>query len=141
MVLLLVVGPSSLPEYRDPDAGRIDLPAPRLSLVAVLAAIYGLKQSPSMVSVGWRSSRSLQVSSQGYLLRGQRSLRRPAVDLSLFRLPAFSASLVTFMLGAVAAFGSFVFIAQYLQLVEGLSPLEAGSGRCRARSGSWLVPR
>ena len=44
MVLLLVVGPKLLPEYRDPDAGRPDLLSALLSLVAVLAMIYGLKQ-------------------------------------------------------------------------------------------------
>ena len=44
MVLLLVVGPSLLPEYRDPNAGRLDLVSAAPSLVAVLAAIYGLKQ-------------------------------------------------------------------------------------------------
>ena len=33
-----------LPEYRDPDAGRLDLASVVLSLVAVLAVIYGLKQ-------------------------------------------------------------------------------------------------
>ena len=29
MAALLVLGPRVLPEYRDPDAGRLDLPAPR----------------------------------------------------------------------------------------------------------------
>src|SRR5688500_6648107 len=44
MALLLVLGPFLLPEFRDPHAGRIDLPSAALSLAAVLAAIYGLKQ-------------------------------------------------------------------------------------------------
>ena len=37
MVLLLVLGPLLLPEYRDPDAGRLDLLSAALSLAAVLA--------------------------------------------------------------------------------------------------------
>jgi len=44
MLLLLVLGPMLLPEYRDPDAGRLDLGSAALSLTAVLAVIYGLKQ-------------------------------------------------------------------------------------------------
>ena len=43
MGLLLVVGPRLLPEYRDPDAGGLDLISAALSLLAVLAVIYGLK--------------------------------------------------------------------------------------------------
>src|ERR671911_1499968 len=44
MLLLLVVGPVLLPEYRDPNAGRPDLASAALSLVAVLGVIFGLKQ-------------------------------------------------------------------------------------------------
>ena len=43
MILLLAVGPFLLPEYRDEKAGRIDLASAGLSLVAVLATIYGIK--------------------------------------------------------------------------------------------------
>ena len=43
MILLLVLGPRLLPEYRDPAAGRLDLTSAVLSLVAVLAGIFGLK--------------------------------------------------------------------------------------------------
>lgn len=58
----------------------------------------------------------------------QKRIAYPLVDLHLFRIPAFSASLATFVLGVFVAFGVFVFIAQYLQMVAGLSPLEAGMG-------------
>src|SRR5688500_7739308 len=44
MILLLVVGPILLPEYRDPNAGRLDIHSAALSLAAVLAVIYGLKR-------------------------------------------------------------------------------------------------
>src|SRR5688500_14228560 len=44
MAFLLVLGPRFLPEYRDPDAGRPDLASAALSLAAVLAMIFGLKQ-------------------------------------------------------------------------------------------------
>src|SRR6266542_6352390 len=43
MALLLVLGPVLLPEVRDPAPGRLDLASAVLSLLAVLALIYGLK--------------------------------------------------------------------------------------------------
>src|ERR687891_1608279 len=52
MVLLLVLGPVLLPEFRDPDAGRLDLLSAALSLVAVLAVVYGLKQI-AQDGLGW----------------------------------------------------------------------------------------
>jgi DHA2 family multidrug resistance protein-like MFS transporter len=48
------------------------------------------------------------------------------IDLGLFRNRAFNAALTTNVLGIFIAFGYFLFVAQYLQLVLGLSPLEAG---------------
>ncbi|MGH8247354.1 MAG: MFS transporter, partial [Gammaproteobacteria bacterium] len=45
MVLLLVLGPRLLPEFRDPNAGRLDILSAALSLGAVLAVIYGLKRT------------------------------------------------------------------------------------------------
>src|SRR6266545_4048436 len=44
MALLLVLGPILLPEFRDPQAGRLDLVSAGMSLVAVLAVVWGLKQ-------------------------------------------------------------------------------------------------
>jgi DHA2 family multidrug resistance protein-like MFS transporter len=44
MGLVLVLGPLLLPEYRDPAAGRPDLPGTALAIGAVLAAVYGLEQ-------------------------------------------------------------------------------------------------
>src|SRR5262245_3934216 len=45
MALLLVLGPRVLPESRAPAAGRLDLLSAALSLAAVLAVIYGLKEA------------------------------------------------------------------------------------------------
>ncbi len=131
MVLLLVVGPMLLPEYRDPDAGRLDLLSAALSLVCVLPVIYGLKQ---FAQHGASIAAALAVVSgvgAGHRLvfvRRQRQLRDPLIDLRLFAAPAFSAALGAVYAGHASwCFGVFVFIeAQYLQMVLGLSPLQAG---------------
>ena len=127
MGLLLVLGPVLLPEYRDPDAGRLDLRSAALSLVAILAVIYGLKR---FAQDGLDPFAVLAIVVGVLLglvfLRRQRKLTHPLIDLELFRVTAFSASLAIYTLGILILFGGFFFVFQYLQLVLGLSPLVAG---------------
>lgn len=127
MLLLLALGPVLLPEFRDPAAGRLDLLSAGMSLASVLAMIYGLKRmaehGPGLLPL---VSIVAGVATGAGFLRRQRRLAHPLIDLALFRIPAFRFSLVTYMLATFAIFGSYVFIAQFLQLVVGLSPLEAG---------------
>ena len=56
----------------------------------------------------------------------QQTLTDPLIDLKLFKVPGFGAACATNMLSVFVAFGPFVLIAQYLQLVLGLTPLIAG---------------
>ena len=127
MLLLLIVGPALLPEYRDPDPGRLDIHSAALSLGAVLAIIYGLKR----IAADGFSALPLTIVAAGLALgvvfvRRQRTLDDPLIDLRLFRDPAFSASLATYMLSVFIFHGIVLLVAQYLQLVLGLSPLRAG---------------
>lgn len=145
MILLLVVGPLLLPEFRDPDAGRMDLPSAALSLAAVLPVIYGLKHiaehGPGLTSA---VSIAAGLTAGVLFVRRQRTLDDPLIDLRLFRRPAFSAALATNTLSLFVAFGLFLFIAQYLQLVAGLSPLKAGLWTLPSSAGfvvgSMLAP-
>lgn len=132
MALLGIVGPRLLPEDRDPEPGRLDVLSAALSLAAVLAAIYGLKQlvtsATGLEAVLWIAT--------GLLLgvvfvRRQQRLTDPLIDLRLFRAPAFSAALTTNLVAFFVIFGMSLFLAQYLQSVLGLSPLVAGL---------WSVP-
>jgi MFS transporter, DHA2 family, multidrug resistance protein len=127
MVLLLVLGPVLLPEYKDPDAGRLDIFSAALSLISVLAVIYGLKQIVQE-GIGWLPIAAIVASVLVGLafLRRQTRLDDPLIDLRLFRAPGFSASLAVYTLAILVLFGAFVFIFQYLQLVADLSPFEAG---------------
>jgi DHA2 family multidrug resistance protein-like MFS transporter len=127
MVALLVLGPRLLPEYRDPTAGRADLPSAALSLAAMLALVYGLKR---VAQDGLTATAGVAVLTGVAIgvafVRRQRRLPDPLIDLSLFRIPMFSAALATYGIGIFVVFGGFLFIPQYLQLVLGMSPLEAG---------------
>lgn len=132
MVVLLIVTPILLPEYKDPDAGRLDLASVVLSLVTVLPVIYGIKRlaehGPGVVAIG-----TLLVGllfGVAFVLR-QRKLADPLLDLSLFSNRAFSTALLVLTLGLGLMGGLYLFITQYLQLVEGLTPMKAGL---------WLLP-
>jgi DHA2 family multidrug resistance protein-like MFS transporter len=127
MALLLVLGPRLLPEYRDPGASRPDLVSTAMSLVAVLAVIYGVKQL-AQDGVGATSALAILggLAVGAGFVRRQATLADPLIDLQLFRAPAFSATLAINMLGFFVVFGSELFMAQYLQLVAGLGPFEAG---------------
>ena len=132
MVLLLALGPWLLPEYRDATAGRLDLLSAAQSLLAVLAVIYGLKRiaeaGPGLLPLAFIAA---GVAIGIAFVRRQGRLADPLIDLRLFRAPAFSAALAINTLAFFVAFGSFLFVAQYLQLVLGLSALQAGL---------WTVP-
>jgi MFS transporter, DHA2 family, multidrug resistance protein len=132
MLLLLAVAPWLLPEYRDPKAGRIDLASAGLSLIAVLAIIYGMKR---LAEAGFEWSPvviiMIGLALTAVFIRRQTTLADPLLDLRLFRAPAFTASIIINVTGMFFMFGSFIFMAQYFQLVAGLSPLAAGL---------WSVP-
>jgi MFS transporter, DHA2 family, multidrug resistance protein len=127
MALLLALGPRVLPEYKDPNAGRLDLVSAVMSLVAVLAVVFGLKLS-AQDGLGWLPSAAVLVGLVVGVIfvRRQRRLADPMIDLRLFRIQAFNAALATNLLGIFIVVGYFLFVAQYLQLVLGLSPLQAG---------------
>ena len=126
MGLLLILGPRTLPEYKDPNAGRLHLRSAAMSLLAILGVVYGLKE---IAQDGVAPVPVLAIAA-GLLLgilfvRTQLRLESPIIDVRLFRIRAFSASLGTYLLGIFVVVGYFLFIAQYLQLVLGLSPIEA----------------
>ena len=127
MGLLLVLGPIVLPEYKDENAGRLDLWSAAMSLVAVLTIIFGLKQiAQDGIGPVALASIALGIVVGVLFVRRQLSLADPMIDLRLFRVPAFSASLAVNFLSIFVAIGYFLFVAQFLQLVLALSPLEAG---------------
>ncbi|MFI7675963.1 MFS transporter [Actinophytocola sp. NPDC049390] len=146
MVLLLATAPALLPEYRDEQAGRLDLVSVVLSLGTVLPVVFALKEfakdGPSAVT--------LLVLGAGLavgvaFVRRQRTLADPMLDLSLFRNRKFTAALSIMSVGALIMGGVFLLVSQYLQLVAGLSAVEAGvvlvPQALAVVAGSLIAPR
>jgi DHA2 family multidrug resistance protein-like MFS transporter len=112
--------------------GRIDLVSVALSLAAILPIVYGFKELakngllplPIAAIVA-----GLAVSV--IFLRRERTLDDPILDLGLFTSRAFSAAVGAMLFGTMLMGAIMLFVTQYLQLVEGLSPL---------RAGMWMLP-
>jgi DHA2 family multidrug resistance protein-like MFS transporter len=94
MALLLVLGPRTLPEYRDPNARRLDLLSAAMSLLAILGVVYGLKQiaQDGIGSVPVLAIIGGAILGVAFIWR-QLHLESPTIDVRLFRIRAFSASL------------------------------------------------
>ncbi|MCJ8238631.1 MFS transporter [Peteryoungia algae] len=126
MAALLATAPFLLPEYKDDNAGRLDLMSVALSLLTVLPIVYGLK---NMAAEGFHSTQLLPILfgiAVGVIfVKRQKMLQHPMIDLALFRIPAFTASLVVNLAGVFFIFGIFLFQNLFMQLVIGLTPLEA----------------
>jgi DHA2 family multidrug resistance protein-like MFS transporter len=135
MALLLLVGRSLLPEVREARseaAGPLDFASAAMALVAVLLVIFGFKQiAQHGVAPGALVAIAAGLAVGAAFVRRQRTLRHPLVDLRLLRTPSFVGALSTYALAAFVLFGIYVALAQYLQLVFELSPLQAGL---------WTVP-
>lgn len=146
MALLLVLGPRLLPEFKDPGAGRLDLVSALMSLAAVLSMIYGLKQI-AQNGFGTTAVATILVGlAMGVaFVRRQSKLADPLIDLQLFRIPKFSVSVASNAFTGFIVFGMFLYVAQYLQLVMGLTPLKAGLWSLPSSAavivGSMLAPR
>ncbi len=126
MVMLLVLAPLLVPEFRDPNPGRFDLPGALLSLATVLPLIYGIKKLAAD-GLGTVPVLGLVVGAVFgvVFVRRLRTGEAPLIDLRLFRDRAFSGSIVTSVIASFAMLGSAIFTTQYLQSVLGLSPLTA----------------
>lgn len=159
---LLVLGPALIPESRDPNPGRVDVPSIVLSLLVMVPVVYGIKilathgvalEPLAAIAFGLLMG-YVFVRRQRHLLAGGRQQDRrspdslpqdaatitgpapgspadknrtaPLLDLSLFSNRVFSTAIIANVLALFSFNGFILFLAQHLQLLEGLSPSESG---------------
>ncbi|NLU74345.1 MFS transporter [Streptomyces sp. HNM0575] len=127
MLLLIVLGPRLLPEYRDESVAWPDLLSAVMSVAGVLALIFSLKR---IAADGLSPESGVAIVAGVVLaalfLRRQRRLEQPLVDLGLFRNGLFGTALGMLVLATLLQAGSQFLVMQYLQLVRGLTPIQAG---------------
>ncbi|MFI7292519.1 MFS transporter [Streptomyces sp. NPDC050121] len=127
MVVLVLVGIRTLPESRTPNPGPWDLVSVVLSLVGMIGIVYAVKEAAThgltWVSVG---TGLLGAAALHGFVRRQLTLEAPLLDMRLFRNRGFSGAVLADLLTILGLSGLVFFLSQYLQLVQGRRPLEAG---------------
>ncbi|MCO1597523.1 MFS transporter [Micromonospora sp. RHAY321] len=126
LVVMLVLGPKYLPEFSNPNAGKIDYVSVGLSLLALLPIIYGIKE---LVRTGWEPVPVLALVVglvfAVLFVRRQNRLAEPLLDLKLFKNGVISATLTNSLIFSGVGGGLMLLMLLYFQLVRGFSPLEA----------------
>lgn len=127
MLVIVIAGALLLPESRNPHAGPVDVFSALLSVAAIVGVVYAIKHAVG-TGVDWQVPAALAaaiVAGVGFVRR-ERRVAVPLIELSLFRVPAFSGAVVSTALAVFAFSGVLFFFSQYLQLVRGFSPMRAG---------------
>jgi DHA2 family multidrug resistance protein-like MFS transporter len=127
MALLLAIGPRTLPSSCDATGVRLDPASALLATAAVLASVYGITGAAEHgFAAAEAGSIAVGVALGVIFVARQRRLSEPLVNLSLFRARAFNGALGANCMAAFVAIGIELFTAQYLQLVLGMGPFQAG---------------
>ena len=126
--LALAAGLVLVPESRDPNSAPLDIPGAVLSITAVTTLVYSIIEAPVR---GWADGLVIAGLVGGALLVaafGYWEIRteHPMLNLSFFKNPRFSAGAGGISIGFFALFGIIFGMTQFLQFVQGYTPLEAG---------------
>ena len=117
-----------VPESRDPDPRAIDPLGIALSIGGLFALVYGIIRGGEE---GFTDPLSyggilLGLAILGLFVVVERRSEHPSLDISLFRMPAFSAGSAALTLAFFALFGVTFFLTFYLQFARAYTPFEAG---------------
>ncbi|HYO85506.1 MAG TPA: MFS transporter, partial [Dermatophilaceae bacterium] len=117
---------ANVPESRNPHPGRLDPLGLVLSVVGLLALVYGIQEAgwSEPVTYAWIAFGVAVLA--GFLFWESRT-DHPSMDLSLFSIRSFSVPLGATSLTFAALSGSLIFLAFYYQVVRGWSPLQSGA--------------
>ncbi|MFL5995996.1 MAG: MFS transporter [Streptomyces sp.] len=137
MAVLVVVGIRFLPESRNPDPGPWDMTSVVLSLVGVIGVVYAVKETAAH-GITWEPAAAgvLGAAALYAFVRRQLTLPAPLLDMRLFRNRGFSGAVLADLLTILGLSGLVFFLSQYLQLVQGRGPLEAGLAELPAAVGA-----
>ncbi len=127
IVVALIGGAFLVPRSRDPEQAQLDPVGALLSIVGIVALVYGLIQAPE---AGWSSPATLGAFAVALVvltLFAFWELRtpEPMLDIRFFEHPAFSTGTGGMILVFLSMYGVMFLVTQYFQLVLGYSPLSA----------------
>ncbi|MFD4141762.1 MFS transporter [Streptomyces sp. NPDC058572] len=125
MAVAIIAGLLLLPESRNPRPGRWDLLAALLSMVGMVAFVHSIKHFAKEGLTGF--------------VRRCIDRQDPLLEVRLFRSRPFTAGAIVAVTTAMAMAAMMLLIAQWMQLVEGFSPLQAGLRLLPAALGAGVV--
>jgi DHA2 family multidrug resistance protein-like MFS transporter len=137
MAVLVVVGVRMIPESKNPAPGPWDLMSVALSLVGMIGVVYAIKDlaahgaSWEVAVAGIGGAAALW-----WFVRRQLKLPDPLLDMRLFHHRGFSGAVLADLLTILGLSGLVFFLSQFLQLVQGRGPLEAGLAELPAAVGA-----
>ncbi|MCO4239586.1 MFS transporter [Pseudarthrobacter raffinosi] len=127
MLPLLAFGPAFIPESKDPRPGRVDVPSIVLSLLVMVPVVYGIKE---LATDGFGAAPvglvAFGLAMGVVFVRRQQRLASPLLDMSLFGNRVFSTAITANVLALFSFNGFILFLAQHLQLLDGMTPSAAG---------------
>ncbi|MBD0711583.1 MULTISPECIES: DHA2 family efflux MFS transporter permease subunit [unclassified Streptomyces] len=129
VVLAVVLMAWLVPDSRDPDPGRIDIPGVFLSVVGLVLLVYGIIRGGELADFTDATVLAPVLGGLAVLtlfVLHERRSDHPAIDMGYFKRPAFSAAVAAIALVFFALMGVTFFSAFYLQSVRGYSALQAG---------------
>jgi MFS transporter, DHA2 family, multidrug resistance protein len=127
IALALIAGKFLVPKSRDPEESQFDPIGAVLSIIGIVALVYGLIEAPDK---GWMSLGTLlafviAIVVLSLFVAWELHTPEPMLDMHFFRVPAFSTGTGGMILVFVAMYGVMFLITQYFQEILGYSPLSA----------------
>jgi EmrB/QacA subfamily drug resistance transporter len=127
VALAFVAGLRVVPTSRDHNATRVDVAGALLSIVGISSLVYAIIEAPTY---GWLSGRTIAVATFAAAMLAafawwELHATTPMLNLTWFRHRAFSVGSAGMLLTFFALYGMMFLLTQYLQLVQGYSPLAA----------------
>jgi DHA2 family multidrug resistance protein-like MFS transporter len=128
LMVVFLMASSWLPEYRDPAAKQFSVVSAILLLTGTLLLVYGIKHGAETLDADWITAATILCGTMLCIafVFLQKRIENPLVDVNLFKIPVFSATLSTLFVSLFCWSGLYLFVTQYLQLVLSLSPMIAG---------------
>ncbi|WP_328402719.1 MFS transporter [Streptomyces sp. NBC_00390] len=140
MAVLVIVGIRLLPESKNRVAGPWDLISVVLSLIGVVGIVYAIKEAATHGPGSDAGVAALIGAAALYgFVRRQLTLPAPLLDMRLFRHPGFSGAVLADLLTILGLSGLVFFLSQFLQLVQGRQPFEAGLAELPAAIGAVVT--
>ncbi|GAA4927187.1 MFS transporter [Streptomyces coeruleoprunus] len=137
MAVLVLVGAKFIPESKNPAPGPWDLPSVAASLVGMIGVVYAVKEAAAHgVHLDAAVAAAVGAAALAWFVRRQLTLASPLLDMRLFQHRGFSAAVLADLLTILGLAGLIFFLSQFLQLVQGRSPLEAGLAELPAALGA-----